>query len=162
MLVAKKERFDYNDLPQVINEKPRVKRVRKVRTATKSSYFAVALIFLALAFVLTARHAQIDTVGYELIALKKQQQALVMENQVLQSRLDQLKSLENIEYIATYKLGMQKPENAEGVQFVPVEYSKARSEDKTRTTWGDDVKKGSKPQQKKNSIVQALASIINS
>lgn len=162
MLVAKKERFDYNDLPQVANEKPRVKKIKKIRTANKVSYCAIALIILVLAFALTARHAQIDKVGYELIALQKQQQTLVMENQALQSRLDQLKSLENIEYIATYKLGMQKPENAEGVQFVPVEYSKVGSMDKTRTTWGEEVKKDSKPQQKKNSIVQALASIINS
>ncbi len=161
MLVAKKERFDYYDLPQVRSkELPRLKRVTRINPSTKTGYCFVAVLILVLAFLLTAKHAQIDSVGYEIIALKKQQQALVLENHALQARVDQLNSLDHIEYIAVARLGMQKPETAEGVQFVPVEYSKAGS-NKAGAVLAGDTKKEIQPQQKRNSLVQTLASIIN-
>lgn len=162
MLVAR-ERFDYiENPPQKVNRAPRVKKRHGVKRQTKVGYFTAITVFLVMAFFLTARHAQMTSTSYELIALKKQAQSLAVENQALQSKIDKLNALENIEYIATVKLGMQKPEAAEGVQFVPVEYSKAGAKvaAQEKTPEKTDVKV-SQQGSRKNFIVQALAKIIN-
>ena len=162
MLVAR-ERFNSYDLPLRGNtSQSRVKRVRKISVKTKALYCAIVLITMGLAFLLTSKYAQIASVGYEIVALKKQAQALEAENQVLLNKVAQFKSLDNIEYVAVTKLGMQKPEMAEGVQFVPVEYSKSGSKlsaVETVAETGTDNRPA--PREKKNSLVQTLATMIN-
>lgn len=165
MLVAR-ERFDYQDLPLYEGTRPsQLKRVRRINAKTRFVYCSLVLMGLCLAFFVTSRYAQITSVGYELVALKKEIQSLDTENQLLQNKIAELNSLQNIEYVAVTKLGMQKPELAEGVQFVPVEYSKAglRTKDlgvessPNAVAQGEDAPKA----EKKNFLVQALASLIN-
>lgn len=161
MLVAR-ESFNYDALPQRGNsKKPRKRRVRKFKAGTTAVYCAIVLVTLSLAFMLASRQAHIASAGYDIVSMGKQAQSLSADNEALQSKVDQLKSLENIEYMATTKLGMQKPELAEGVQFVPVEYSKADSRNNIGVAAIDESNMSVKPQHKKNSIVQALAKIIN-
>lgn len=164
MLVAR-ERFDYQELPVRENRRQsRIYRVHKVGARTKVAYGALLLLALSLAFMVTSRYAQIASVGYEIVALKKQVQDLDTENQVLANKVAELDSLQNIEYVATTRLGMQKPELAEGVQFVPVEYSKAGSGDEGVGVAENDsagARETPKTAEKTNYFVQALAKIIN-
>ncbi len=158
MLVAR-EYMDYENLsPGYDHRRPQVVRVRRIGMKTKFVYCLVVVIALALAFLVTSRHAQIASTGYDILALRKQVQALETENQALANRIDELKSLPNIERIATTRLGMQKPELAEGVQFVPVEYSEAKYNPGVAST-GREQKPPA--EQKRNFLVQALARIIN-
>lgn len=165
MLVAR-ERFDYQDLPLYEGTGPsQLKRVRRINAKTRFVYCSLVLMGLCLAFLVTSRYAQITSVGYEIVTLKKEMQSLDTENQLLQNKLAELNSLQHIEYVATTKLGMEKPELAEGVQFVPAEYSKAGlrakelgpesasnavAQDAVTPTGGE-----------RNFLVQALASLIN-
>lgn len=161
MLVAR-ERFDYYELPpqkQNNNSQSRVRKVRKARANNKKGYCVAVIVTLILAFWLTSRHAEITSTSYELIALNKQAQNLTVENQSLQSQVDELNSLDNIEYIATTKLGMQKPETAEGVQFVPVEYKTGSKVIASKADNAQNIKTKQNP--KRNFLVQALAKIIN-
>ncbi len=161
MLVAR-ERFEHYDYsPKYSRKQPQVKRVRKVRVQTKVVYCAVVLIVLGLSFLVASRHAQIASAGYDILTLRKQVQTLDIENQALENTMGELKSLRNIEYIATTKLGMQKPELAEGVQFIPVEYSKAGPKNNVGVACADVPNKGPNPEKKRNFLVQALANIIN-
>lgn len=166
MLVAR-ERFDYQDRPLYQDRGRQVKRVRRINPKTRFLYCGLALVALFLAFWVTSRYAHITSLGYEIIGAKKQLQELATDNQLLQNKIVQLNSLNNIEYIAIAKLGMQKPELAEGVQFVPVEYSKAGSPVKhlgiasathsKPTQAAQDAKKT----EKRSFLVQALATLIN-
>ncbi len=162
MLVAR-ERFNYQELPLRDSYKRlQTKRVRKVSTKTKVVYCTVVLIALCLAFLVTSRYAQIASLGYEIIGLQKQAQAVDSENQILENKIAELKSLQNIEYVAVTKLGMEKPELAEGVQFVPVEYTKAGYKDDILGVAAEDgAGNNPKPKEKKNFLVQTLAKIIN-
>lgn len=163
MLVAR-ERFDYQDLPLFKDTARQVKRVRRINPRTRLMYCSLALMALCLAFWVTSRYAQITSVGYDIVGIKKQVQELDTENQLLQNKIAELNSLQNIEYVATTKLGMQKPELAEGVQFVPVEYSKAgsRAEDLEVASASDNnTTQVAKKVEKRNFLVQALANIIN-
>ncbi len=160
MLVAR-ERFDY-DLPLHYGKRPQIKRVRRIRTQTKMVYCSIVLVTLCLAFLVASRYAEIAKTGYDILALKKQVQSLEVENQAFQAKIDELKSLKNIEYLATTRLGMQEPELAEGVQFVPVEYSKAGSKEAVGIASADDTdKQPGQEKQKRNFLVQTLAKIIN-
>lgn len=163
MLVAR-ERFDYQDLPLHDDRSRQIKRVRRINPRTRLMYCSLALMALCLAFWVTSRYAQITSVGYDIISVKKQVQELDTENQLLQNKIAQLNSLQNIEYVATTKLGMQKPELAEGVQFVAVEYSKAgsRAEDLGMASASQsNTAQTAKKVEKRSFLVQALANIIN-
>lgn len=161
MLVAR-ERFDTYDLPQRYSvRRPGRKKVRKISARTRVFYCTVVTIAMCLAFIITSKSAQMASVGYEIEALKKQVHALDAENQALQNNLAELKSLDHIEYLATTKLGMQKP-MAEGVQFVPVEYPKAGSEDISTGIASRGETNQNPRAEEKNSLVQALVKIINS
>lgn len=162
MLLARNS-FDYNELPAfTTGKRPQTRKVKKISRQTKVGYSLIVFLTLVMAFLLTARGAEINSAGYEMIALKKQCQTLGVENQLLQSQISQLMSLQNIEYKAINKLGMQKPELAEGVQFVPVEYSNTGLQVSARTASAKGASKEVASMQQKNSLVQALASIINS
>lgn len=164
MLVAR-ERFDYQDLPRYDGtSQSQVKRVRRISPRTRLVYCSLVLMAMCLSFLITSRYAQITSVGYDIVALKKQVQEVDTENQLLQNKIDELKSLQNIEYVATTKLGMQKPELAEGVQFVPVEYSKAGSRKKElglASAANGESAQAAGSTEKRNFLVQALASLIN-
>ncbi len=161
MLVAR-ERFDYDVPLQHVSRQPKLKRVRRFRTKTKVVYSAIVLIALCLAFMITSRYAQIVSMGYDIESMRKQAKTLELENQALQNRITELKSLDYIERVATTKLGMQKPEQAAGVQFVPVEYSKAGLKTGVSGVASNDGKAPNPAaKEKKNFLVQALASIIN-
>lgn len=161
MLVAR-ERFDYYELPpQKVNNRPQVRKVKKTKASNNIGYCTAVIVTLIMAFWLTSRHAEITSTSYELIALQKQAQALSVENQSIQSQVEELNSLDNIEYIATTKLGMQKPESAEGVQFVPVEYSKTGPKVIANDAGGSADNHKAKQPPRRNFLVQALASIIN-
>ena len=163
MLVAK-ESFDYRNLPQEQHHnRTMVRKVRRVRAKTKFVYCVIAVVTLCLAFLLVSRNAEIASAGYDIIALRTQLQELDTQNQILQRKIDEMKSLENIEYMATVRLGMEKPELAEGVEFVPVEYSKAGSKGTIGIASAAETPEEpvEEEQQKRNSLVQALASLIN-
>jgi len=161
-LLVARERFNYLDpSPKPIRRESQVKTVHKIKAKTILVYCVVVLVAFGLALLVTSRHVQIASAGYDILALRKQVKTLEIENQSLENKIDELKSLGNIERIATTKLGMQKPELAEGVQFVPVEYSKASSKNSVGVASTDGP--GGQPtvKQKRNSLVQALADIIN-
>jgi cell division protein FtsL len=162
-LLVASERFDTYSLPHEYGKRRlKSKRVRKISARTKVFYCVVVIITMALSFMLTSKSAQIASIGYEIAALKEQVRALDAENQALQNKVAELKSLERIEYVATAKLGMQRPEQAEGVQFVPVEYSKAGSgENVTALASGAEEEKQPQAGKKRNSLVQSLVQIIN-
>jgi len=162
-LLVARERFDSYDLPlHHSTRRPAIKKVRKISARTKVFYCAVVVITMCLAFMLTSKYAQMASVGYEIDTLKKQAHVLDTENQALHNELAGLKSLDHIEYLATTKLGMQKPELAEGVQFVPVEYSIAGSDENIsgKAAVGE-MNRNPQAKEKKNSLVQALVNIIN-
>lgn len=163
MLVAR-ERFDYQDLPLFKETGRKIKRVRRISPRTRFMYCSLTLLALCLAFWVTSRYAQITSVGYDIISVKKQVQEIDTENQLLQRKIAQLNSLQNIEHVATTKLGMQKPELAEGVQFVPVEYSKAgsRAEDLGMASASQsNTTQTANKVEKRSFLVQALANLIN-
>lgn len=161
MLVAK-ERFDYQSLPLDYNyRKVQTKKVRKAGPRVKTFYCFLVLLALTLAFLVASKHAQIASAGYGIVDLKKQMQMLETENQVLEGQVEKLKALENIERVAMVKLGMQKPEFAEGVQFVPVEYSKAWSNSAVGVASAADIQTEPELEPKKSSIVQALVKLLN-
>jgi len=121
--------------------------------------------------MLASKQAQVASAGYDILALQKQLQELNTENQLLQSKVAELKSLHRIEYVATVKMGMQKPEMAAGVQFVPVQYPKTGTGDVgMASAAGTDDKDGiasaagieEKTRFKRSPFVQALARLINS
>jgi len=161
-LLVARERFDYDFPLHYSIKRPQVKKVRKIGTPTKVVYCSIVLVFLCLAFLVASRYAEIAKTGYDILALKKQVQSLEVENQALQAKIDELSSLKNIEHLATTRLGMQKPELAEGVQFVPVEYSKAGSRDAVGIASADATDKSpDQEKQQRNFLVQTLAKIIN-
>ena len=163
-LLVARERFDYQDLPLHNDTGRQVKRVRRINPRTRFTYCSLVLMTLCLAFWVTSRYAQITSVGYDIVGVKKQVQELDTENQLLQNKMDELNSLQNIEYVATTKLGMQKPELAEGVQFVPVEYSKAgsRAEDLgMASATQSSTNQAAGNVEKRNFLVQALENLIN-
>ena len=161
MLVAK-ERFDYQSLPpEQHNTETSVRRVRRVRAKTKFVYCVIAVVTLCLAFLLVSRNAQMASAGYDILTLRKNLQELDTQNQILQRKIDQLKSLERIQYVATARLGMEKPELAEGVEFVPVEYSKTGSEGILGVASASGIQEEFLEKQKRNALVQALARLIN-
>ena len=161
MLVAK-ERFDYHSLPiSHSKRKAQTRKIRKAGTALKVFYGFLLTLTLFLAFLVASRHAQITSAGYDIVNLKKQLQTLHSENQVLQSKVEEMKALSNIEHVATVKLGMQKPEFAEGVQFVPVEYSKAWSDSAVGVASAAEIQTGPKAEPRKSFIVQALVKLLN-
>ncbi|WP_418790572.1 hypothetical protein [Phosphitispora sp. TUW77] len=162
MLVAR-ECFDYRNLPrEQHNNRTVVRKVRRVKAKPKFVYCVIAVVTLCLAFLLVYRNVEIASAGYDIIALRNQLQELKTENQILQCKIDEMKSLENIEYLATVKLGMEKPELTEGVEFVPVESSKFGSNGLTGIASAAEVlEEPVEEQQKRNSLVQALTSLIN-
>lgn len=163
MLVAR-ERFDYQELPLDGDKGRKIKRVRRIKPRTGFAYCSLAMILLCLAFLVTSRYAQITSLGYDIVSVKKQVQELDTENQLLQNKISQLNSLQHIEYVATSKLGMRKPEQAEGVQFVPVEYSKAGSKTANVEIASDSQSnptQTAKKVAKRSFLVQTLVNLIN-
>jgi len=161
-LLVAKERFDYQYHPQERSgRRVQTRRVHRTGIKTKVVYCTIVLVTLCLAFLVASRQAQIASTGYDILALKKQLQIINLENQSLQRRVDEFQSLEHIEYVATVRLGMQKPELAEGVQFVPVEYSKAGTGGTVGIASADETEEIPQAEQKRNSLVQALAQLIN-
>jgi cell division protein FtsL len=152
LLVARERADNYKLSQQPARVRNTVKRARKLKAKSKLFYCAVFFVALCLAFLITAKYAQITSMGYEIVNIKKQAQALNLENQAIQNKIDELKALKNIEYIATTRLGMKKPELVGGVQFVPVEYSKTGLKETTGVVAGESL--NNEKTQKRNSIVR--------
>ncbi|AVX21042.1 MULTISPECIES: cell division protein FtsL [Carboxydocella] len=117
MLVAK-ERVDFHYAEQATRQRPAKRPVaRKRKKENVALLLTVVMVGFILGLVAAYRYAMLAQAGYRLDQLQKQLALAEAENQQLQMQVDQLKSLQRIEAIATTKLGMVRPD---GTQMVAV------------------------------------------
>lgn len=162
-LILAKEKYDYYDLEQISRPSTQVRKVRKLKYKKNPRTFAVIVVmtFFLMGLGLAARYAQLTTAGYKINNLKKQVSSLQNENDQLDLQVKKMESLNRIETIAVDKLGMQKPNAQEGVQFLaidPAENSKSKGNN-TQLARNEQTTKSKA--QKKTGLLQAFANLID-
>lgn len=118
-MILAKEKYDYRSW-EVQKEAPRkkVRKSPKKQQKAQQGYLLMVVLAFILGIVIAARYTHVAVVGYQLNKLNGELALLEKENQQLNVELNQLKSLDRIEKIATTKLGMVSPRD---VQFVTIQ-----------------------------------------
>ncbi|MDA8213466.1 MAG: cell division protein FtsL [Clostridia bacterium] len=118
-MILAKEKHDYRswEVPKEAPQK-KVRQAPKKQKKAQKGYLLIVILAFILGIVIAARYTQAAVVGYQLNKLNGELALLEKENQQLNVALNQLKSLDRIEKIATTKLGMVSPQE---VQFVAIQ-----------------------------------------
>ncbi|HEX3032089.1 MAG TPA: cell division protein FtsL [Bacillota bacterium] len=153
-MILAREKYDYQSW-EAPSQQPRKPANRQAAKKQSSKARRVYLVVVAMAFLLgiliAAQYTRLAVAGYQLDKQEKQLALLEKENQNLAMQVNQLKSLNRIEQIATGKLGMVTTTD---VQFLPVP---SPAEEKPVVTG----QAGSQPRDNSiQGIVKVLASIF--
>lgn len=161
-LILAKEKYDYYDLEQISRPSTQVRKIRKLKYKKNPKTFAVLIVmaFFIMGLALAARYAQITTAGYKINNLKKQVSSLQDENDQLDVQVKKLESLDRIETIAVGKLGMQKPNDNEGVQFLAMEPNENSKNVANKTQIAKNEQTKNTKAQKKTGLLEAFANLL--
>lgn len=115
------EKFAYQalmDEPVVLPRKKRDRRRATVVGMTFTAVVAVALVFMILLYL--GIQTKVTRTSYILNDLKEELQKLKKENDLLNLKISELKSLDRIEKEAIEKLGMKKPDKTKVLALMEV------------------------------------------
>lgn len=94
-----------------------VRKAPKLHKKTQKGYLLIVILAFILGLTVASRYTHVAVMGYQLSKLNVAMSSLEKENQLLNVEVNQLKSLDRIEKIATTRLGMVAPQN---VQFIAI------------------------------------------
>ena len=114
------EKFAYQALMDepVLSRKKRDRRHAAVAGMTFTAVVAVALVFMILLYL--GIQTKVNRTSYILNDLKQELQKLKKENDLLNLKISELKSLDRIEREAIEKLGMKKPDKTKVLALMEV------------------------------------------
>lgn len=101
-------------------------------------------------------HGQVAVIGYRLTNLQREVAALAAENGTLEAALSELESLDRVERVATVRLGMVKPAQAD-VLYVALDT--ARQETGGSSESGPELAK-EKDAVRRAGVIQALMELV--
>ena len=116
------EKFAYQALVDepVLSRRKRDQRHAAVAGMTLTAVVAVALVFMLLLYL--GIQTKINRTSYILNGLKEELQSLKKENDLLNLKISELKSLDRIEREAIEKLGMKKPDQTKVLALMEVHH----------------------------------------
>ncbi|GEM_PF-3445931 len=158
MIKAQKDVFK-QELPEKIN--PLINQTKHYILPTKKLLIYTGLILagFCLGLLTIFFYTQVQATNYHIYCLKENLAALDMETQELSGKIARLSSLENVEAVATTRLGMVPADNSNVLLVrVPVEKKESTA-----------VKKESLPpkttklnhKQTRNWLIQAFVNLVN-
>jgi len=113
-LIVAREKAEYLGWAQLPEQKRRSGRRPAKQNLVRKEKLLLAglvLVFFCSFVVIAFYYAQVLVTGYRLNQAQKELALLRKESHNLYTEVNELASLENIEYIAVHKLGMVRPQN---------------------------------------------------
>ncbi|MCL5935709.1 MAG: cell division protein FtsL [Firmicutes bacterium] len=114
-MVVAQERYDHYSLPEEVNRPTR--RPKRSRLPSKGRHAITVLVLLTFCtgMLIAFYYSQVIISGYKVYSLGSDLASLRQETVSLSEEVDRLNSLNRIEYVATTKLKMVKPDSKDVV-----------------------------------------------
>jgi cell division protein FtsL len=164
-VVVAQERYEHYSLPEKENRNIRRPKRNFVPNKAKYSLTLLVLMLFGTGMLIAYYYTQVAISGYEIVKLNKQVATLQQETDSLAEEVNSLNTLGRVEYLATNKLKMVKPDSKD---VVVVKANLAADNNQGNTTVPETGKLQAQAEQQaqgpsaagSNKVVQAFVNLI--
>ncbi|MFZ5651470.1 MAG: cell division protein FtsL [Bacillota bacterium] len=164
-MVVAQERYDHYSLPEEDSRVNRHPRRSRLPREGKLALLGLVLLTFCIGMMIAYYYSQVLITGYKATSLGNELAALRQETVSLGEEVDRLNSLDRIEYVATHKLKMVKPDSKD---IVVVRADTAGEGGRIKTSGavkgpdgpGDGREAQAQQISSRSKVVQAFASLL--